>query len=695
MSLPAATATDKIHGRHRDRLAVVYVRQSTLQQVGRHPESTRLQYALAERAQRLGWARERVVVIDDDLGRSGTSAEVRPGFQRLVAEVGLGRVGLVLGAEVSRLARSCRDWHQLLEICALFDTLIADGDGVLDPAAYNDRLLLGLKGTMSEAELHILKGRMQAGRDAKARRGELSFNLPRGYVRRPSGEVALDPDEQAQAVVRLVFDLFDQRRTINGVLVHLVAHDVRLPNRLRGGPAKGELVWRRPNRHTLGEMLTNPAYAGAYAYGRRAIDPRRRRPGYPGSGRIKREPGAMVLLRDRWPAYISWQDHERDCAQVTANRARHTGVPRGGPSLLAGLLVCGRCGRRMATFYPQGGHYLRYGCGREAVDYGAAACQSLSGRCLDALVGGLIVQALAPAAVEASLQLAEDVELERTALQRQWRQRLERARYEAERARRQYDAVEPENRLVARSLERAWEERLRTVEQVEEEYECWRREQPLALDAAERAEILAVGEDIAAVWFAPTTAPGERKRIVRLVIQEVVLDQKRVAGQVCIRIVWQTGAVSEHRLRRRVQGYDDHADLDQLEQRVRTLNAEGRMDGEVAEVLNAEGFVSAHGTAFDHGLVHLLRKRWDIPTVKINGVEPNPARWPDGSYSVQGAAQALGITVQTVFKWLKRGWLSGHQLARGMPWQVTLEDARLPELRALAQRNRPSRRKVL
>src|SRR3954447_5236822 len=450
--------SEKVQGRHQDRLAIVYVRQSTLRQVEQHQESTRLQYALVERALQLGWARERIVVIDDDLGRSGASAVDRPGFQRLVAEVGLGHVGLVLGVEMSRLARSCRDWHQLLEICALFDTLIADSDGVLDPGAYNDRLLLGLKGTMSEAELHILKSRMHAGRQAKAQRGELFFNLPRGYMRRASGEIALDPDEQVQAVIRLVFALFEQQRTINSVLVYLAAHDIQLPYRLRGGPAKGELVWRTPNRYTLKEMLTNPAYAGAYVYGRRMIDPRRQRPGHPGSGRIKREAGGKVLLRDRWPAYISWEDHERNCAQVTANQAQHAGVPRGGPSLLAGLLVCGRCGRRMVTLYPQGGRCLRYACSREAVNYGGATCQSFSGGCLDALVGELIMQALSPAAVEASLQLAEDIELERAALQRQWRQRLERARYEAERARRQYDAVEPENRLVARTLERQWEQ---------------------------------------------------------------------------------------------------------------------------------------------------------------------------------------------------------------------------------------------
>lgn len=290
--------TDKIKGRHRDRLAIVYIRQSTLQQVGHNQESTRLQYGLVDWARQFGWAAERIVVIDEDLGRSGNSAETRPGFQRLVAEVGLGRVGMVLGAEVSRLARSCRDWYQLLEICALCDTLIADADGVCDPAAYNDRLLLGLNGTMSEAELHILKGRLQAGRWAKARRGELFFNLPRGYIRRPSGEIALDPDEQVQATIRLVFDVFERRRTINGVLAYCVTHGIDLPQRAHSGPAKGELEWHRPNRFTLAEMLTSPAYAGAYVYGRRQV--RGHRPPEPtGSSSAWSEPEGVVLLRDR------------------------------------------------------------------------------------------------------------------------------------------------------------------------------------------------------------------------------------------------------------------------------------------------------------------------------------------------------------------------------------------------------------
>lgn len=303
------TLSEKVKGCHRDRLAVVYVRQSTLRQVEQHQELTRLQYALVERALRLGWARERVEVIDDDLGRSAASAANRPGFQRLVTEVGLGHVGLVLGIEMSRLARSCRDWHQLLEICALFDTLIADADGVYDAGLFNDRLLLGLKGTMSEAELHILKARMLEGRRAKAQRGELHFNLPRGYVRGHAGEIAFDSDEQVQATVRLVFDTFDRRRTINGVLSYLVAHNIQLPCRARSGAAKGELEWHAPNRYTLSEMLQSPLYAGAYAYGRH-VDQRS-----PATGRHaadRRVAGTTILIKGRLPAYLSWETYERN-----------------------------------------------------------------------------------------------------------------------------------------------------------------------------------------------------------------------------------------------------------------------------------------------------------------------------------------------------------------------------------------------
>ncbi len=450
--LSGPVTSGKIHGNHMDRLAVVYVRQSTMQQVERHQESTRLQYELSDLATNLGWSRQRVLVIDEDLGQSATSVEGRPGFRRLVAEVGLDHVGIVLGVEMSRLARCCRDWYQLLEICALFGTLIGDVDGIYDPADYNDRLLLGLKGTMSEAELHILKRRMLEGKRGKARRGELGMQVPRGYLRRPSGEVIKDPDEQARDTVQLVFDLFKRYGTVNAVLRHLVRNAIQLPNRIRGGVNKSELEWSRPNRATLNDMLHNPIYAGAYVYGRRPTDPRKKKPGRQSTGRTVARCGQWeVLLKDRLPAYITWEQYEQNVRQLELNANQGTGVPRNGPSLLSGLVVCGRCGMRMVTQYNNNGKGLRYVCLRRMADYGEDLCQSLSGEPLDELTTRLVFQALEPAALEISLWVAEDLEAQRAQLVRHWDQRLERARYAVERAYRQYNAVEPENRLVART----------------------------------------------------------------------------------------------------------------------------------------------------------------------------------------------------------------------------------------------------
>ena len=412
----------KIQGYHRDRLAGVYVRQSTVQQVERPQESTRLQYGLVERAQSLGWALARGLVIDEDLGKSGRSAEGRPGFQRLVAEVSLNHVGLGLGVEMSRLARSCRDWYQLREVCALFGTLIADLEGVYDPSEYRDRLLLGLPGMMSEAELHVLKQRMLAGKRAKAARGELGMAVPMGYRRRPSGEVVKDPDEQTQATIELIFAQFERCGTLNGVLKYLVAHPIELPQRVRSGPGQGDLEWHRPNRVTLSNVLHNPIYAGAYVYGRRPFDPRRQPPGRPATGkRVAQPEHGAVLLKDRLPAYSSWAQFEHNRRQLEANTAQGLGAIRHGPSLLSGLVICGRCGLRMSPVYQNNGNRLRYDGSRLVVDYGEAHCQSLVGQVLDEWVSQQVLHALEPAALEISLKVAEDVEAERAQLYRHWR----------------------------------------------------------------------------------------------------------------------------------------------------------------------------------------------------------------------------------------------------------------------------------
>ncbi len=353
-----------------------------------HRESTARQYALVDRAVALGWPRDRVLGIDEDQGHRGSTAEGRLGFQRVLAEVSLDQVGLVLGLEMSRLARSCKDWHALLELCALFRTLLADADGLYDPADYNDRLLLGLKGTMSEAELHILKSRLPRGMWNKALRGEMRNHAPLGYVRTAGGEYVLDPDEQVQTVVRLLFEQFARLGSVNALLCWLVRHGVKLPVRPHFGPNRGELEWRRPNRVTLLNVLHHPIYAGAYRWGHREIDPRKKVAGQPGSGRsLRSHDQCRVLILDRYPAYISWTQFEANQQRLAENRARGAALsaPRHGPSVLSGLVVCGRCGHRMLVAYANKNR-LRYACQRAAIDYGEPTCQSLSGEVLERLV---------------------------------------------------------------------------------------------------------------------------------------------------------------------------------------------------------------------------------------------------------------------------------------------------------------------
>ncbi|MFC5675753.1 recombinase family protein, partial [Streptomyces incanus] len=462
----------KIEGRHRDRLAIVYVRQSSRQQVADHGESTRLQYGLAQRAQALGWPSSRVMVIDEDLGRSAANAAERPGFARLVTEITLGHVGLVLGLEMSRLARAGYDWHQLVELCSLAGALLADADGVYDPNWYNDRLLLGLKGAMTEVELHLIKQRMASGRLAKAGRGQLAFPLPAGYVRRLDGEVALDPDEQVRDVVRLIFRLFEQLGTVHAVLRFLVEHRVQIGMRERSGPARGELVWRAPHQQGLVNMLRNPAYAGIYAYGRSRTDPARRLPGCEHSGRVRGLDAGQWLVRidGAWPAYISVEQWQRNLDRMAANRARaaSVGAARDGPALLGGLLRCGICGQRMQVSYESTHNGLigRYVCQLRHHTYGEPRCQQMAARFLDDYITSQVLGALAPAALEVSVLAAEQLQEQRSQVDQIWRQRLERAALACDRARRQYRLVEPENRLVARQLERDWEDALATRAQL-------------------------------------------------------------------------------------------------------------------------------------------------------------------------------------------------------------------------------------
>jgi DNA invertase Pin-like site-specific DNA recombinase len=692
---------ERVTTAHRAKLAFIYVRQSTVGQVRQHQESTELQYRLVDRAASLGWPRERVEVIDEDLGRSGATSDGRHGFQRLIAEIGLGKAGLVLSLDASRLARNNRDWHQLLELCSLFGVIIADGERLYDPCAYHDRLLLGLSGIMSEAELHQIRLRLHQGERQKAARGELRLPLPVGLVHQRDGSVGLNPDEEVQARLALVFAKFRELGSAKAVVRYLREAGLALPVRPLRGPEPHATVWQPADSARVLHILKNPAYAGAYVYGRRRQEPGRRRPGARQCGTVAVPlPEWPVCLRDAQPGYIGWEAYMANQKRLSDNLGRYgsgkPGLPRKGRALLQGIAVCGRCGRRMTLGYSgPHGDYPVYRCVADKHQRAAGpGCQEVRALLVDAEVERLILAALAPDRVALAIAAVAELAAEARLLERQWSLKRERARYEAERARRQYDAVEPENRLVARSLERAWEERLRASEQVEHAYEHWRREQPTAPTEADRAELLGLAEDFPRVWRAAATTPDVRKRMIRLVVQEIVLDQKREPGQVWFKIIWQTGAVSEHQLRRRVQAYDGYADLARLEHRVRELNSMGRMDAAIAAALNAEGFASARGCPFSGPGIHLLRKRWGIATVKINGTAPNPPRWPDGSYSVRGVADAIGVTAQTVFKWIGARLLSGEQMAKGMPWKVAMPDERITALRARIRRTRRSKREA-
>lgn len=676
----------KIQPTHRKRMAAIYVRQSTLQQVERHQESTRLQYALADRAVELGWAPDQVLMIDEDLGRSGAHAEGRPGFQRLMTEVGLDHVGIVLGIEVSRLARSSRDWYQLLEVCALFSTLIGDADGLYDPQTYNDRLLLGLKGTMSEAELHILKQRMSEGRKAKARRGELKFALPMGYIRDPGGAVIKDPDAQAQAAIATVFEQFARRRTINGVLQHLVTHQLALPYRIRTGPQTGQLQWRRPSRVTLSNLLHNPAYAGAYAYGRRPTDPRRCQPGRPGTGRtVAAMDDWMVLIKDHLPAYISWSQYEANIAQMAANTAQAGGWVRHGVSLLSGRLICGHCGLSMAPQYSNGGKRLRYSCCREATDYAGPSCQTLAGKPLDALIARLVLEALEPAALEISMQVAADLEGERARHHADWSRRLERARYEVERAERQYQAVEPEHRLVARTLEQQWEAALIAEAQIKADYERMRASEPATLSEPERARIRQLAADIPALWRASTTTNADRQSIVRLLVERVIATVIDDSERVTVEIHWIGGHRTHTLLVRPVARLEQLSDYPQLVARTLELHQAGYRCPQIAEQLNAEGWrPPKRRETFNGPMVTNLLIR---EGVRAGHSPAKPVPWPErgaDEWPITELALVLEMPPVTLFSWLRRGWVQGRQVARAgrQQWLIWADKAEIERLRA-------------
>lgn len=646
-------ASQKVTADHLKRYAYLYVRQSTIRQVFENTESTKRQYALRQRAVALGWPLERIIVIDDDQGQSGATAADRKGFQHLVAEVGMGHAGIVLGLEVSRLARNNSDWHRLLEICALTRTLILDEDGIYDPMQFNDRLLLGLKGTMSEAELHVLAARLRGGVLNKAKRGELECPIPIGFIYNSDARVILDPDRQVQDSVHLLFRTFRQTGSATATVKDFRKQGLRFPRRLRKAPNRGELVWGLLDHWRVLQILHNPRYAGAFVFGRRRTY--KRANGTTGHIQLPRDQWHALLL-DVHPAYISWQEFEENQVRLQENTRtrgddRRKSPPREGPALLQGLAVCGICGRRMTPRY----HYRYerlvpdYVCQRESIREGKPVCQRIPGSAIDEAIGQLLIETVTPMTLEVSLAVQGELQSRIDEADRLRRKQVERAQYEADLARRRFMQVDPDNRLVADSLEGEWNDKLRSLVAAKEEYDrlCLKDRAPL--DDGQRAKILALATDFPQLWQDPGTPDRERKRMVRLLIEDVTLIRN---GDITLHVRFKGGATRTlHRpfpltaWQKRRTSPVVVAEIDRL--------IDQYTDAEIAGLLNERGFRSGADQDFNCLMVGQIRRAYHLKS-RYDRLREH------GMLTQEELVPMLGVHVTTIQQWRRTGLLRAH-----------------------------------
>ncbi|HEX9178511.1 MAG TPA: recombinase family protein [Mycobacterium sp.] len=675
----------KVTTAHRGRAAVVYVRQSTVAQISRNRESTTRQYDLAARAAELGWPRSAVRVIDDDLGVSGASATGRSGFAELAAQVGLGQVGIVLALEVSRLARNNADWYRLLDLAGMTDTLIADADGVYHPGLFNDRMLLGMKGTMSEAELHILRARLDGGIRSKAARGELRRGLPVGLVwGEADGEIRWHHDEAVTGVIAAIFERFTVSGSVRGVWLWLREQQLKFPLQPTAYLRGTDIVWVEPTYHAVHNVLTHPAYAGAYVFGktrqRRSVDA-------DGALRVRRHKLPQgeweVLIKDHHRGFIDWDTFQANQIRISANtrpKAHQpgTGAVREGCALLQGLATCATCGRKLTVYYDgpaktTPGYYCT-GTGTLVEGKGTRHLR-VGGATIDAAVAEAFLAALQPAALQACLAAAQQLEDGHDTALAQWRRQVEHAGYEAGRAERRYRAVDPDNRLVARGLETEWNTALQALADAEAELARRETARPKTLTPQEKSAILALGDDLAEAWSAPTTTDKDRKQLLRSLLEEVNIavhrDHTDAHAELLLR--WKGGAITDlsvpikRKPINRLRTDEDTVDL------VRRLAAH-YPDAVIAPILNRQGRRTARGLSFTAGRVQSLRHNYEIPchTPTDDPKEGEPL-------TVADAAEQLGLAASTLHRWLADGFITGEQLTPGAPWRIRLTD----DIRAL------------
>ncbi len=670
------TDPTKVTADHLRRSAIIYVRQSTNGQVEQNRESTDRQYRLADLAVEFGWPRAQVKVFDEDLGVSGAGLDERVGFARMIAEVALGQVGLVLGLEVSRLARNNADWYRLLDLCGVTNTLIGDADGIYHPALFNDRLVLGLKGTMSEAELHVLRARLNGGIRNKAARGELYRGLPVGFVRGDcDGEVLIHPDESVAAAIRAVFERFAEMGSARRVWLWFRSQALQFPQ----PTAKlEEIRWVAPTYTKIHQVLTNPIYAGVYVYGKtrqeRFVDD---------AGRVRKRVKKLpreewsVFIRDHHPGYIDWETFEANRKRLAQNTRprphKGGGAVREGAALLQGLALCGHCGRRLSVHYNGRNSAPGYHCaGKDIVNGRGEYCLNVGGVQIDQAVAKTLLAALTPAGLQASLSAIEHLQADHETTLAQFRRDVERAGHAAQRAERRYRAVDPENRLVARGLEAEWEDRLRDLKTAEVDLEQREARRPGPLTEKQRSTVLSLGGDLERVWSAPTTTDRDRKEILRAFLEEAILTVDREKAQAHVTLRWHGGLFSEIDValpRSRPATIRTAEDTINLLRRL----ADHYPDAVIAGILNRQQRKTATGLSFTANRVSSLRTHWKIPCFT-----PSQEPSEESCLTIDQAARELDLAPSTLHRWLNDGFIPGEQVTPGAPWRIRLTD----ELRA-------------
>jgi DNA invertase Pin-like site-specific DNA recombinase len=643
----------KVQARHLKRGAYLYVRQSTLRQVFENTESTKRQYDLRQRAVALGWRLDQIVVIDSDLGQSGASAADRAGFQRLVTEVGLGKAGIVMGLEVSRLARNNTDWHRLLEICALADSLILDEDGVYDPAHFNDRLLLGLKGSMSEAELHVLRARLRGGILNKARRGELEMRLPIGFIYDNQGKVRLDPDVRIQESIRQLFTTFRRTGSASATVRIFREQGLKFPRRLFKWGKTGEVVWSDLEHSRALWVLHNPRYTGAFCFGRSR---QRHLPnGKLICQKLAQEDWA-AFIRDAHEGYISWEEFEQNGQRLRENAQaigtdRERGAPREGPALLQGLAICARCGQRMTIRYHQNRTRCvpDYVCQRDRIQTNEPICQQIRGTTLDDAIGDLLIQSVTPLTLEVALAVQHEIEHRCEEADRLRQQEIERARYEADLARRRFMQCDPDNRLVADSLEAEWNQALRALADAQDRYEKQQQSDRAGLTDDQRTQILALAQDFPKLWRDPRTPDRERKRMARLLIADVTLLK---GSDIRAQVRFNGGAthtlhvpLAKPAWMLRQTPAATVAEIDRL--------LEHHTTGQIAKILNQNGGKSGHGRCFNRIIVNRICREY--------GLKSRYKRLRARQLLTRSEiAKRLHVAVSTIKLWRRSGLLPAH-----------------------------------